>query len=371
MNPAIQQIRRLSWILLFSLTINVSFITGLLYNFLTDFSTEPVYPKVSAAQTLATKAELTAAILALKGLGIDELRSKLTDRRVVENGFTVGDLALSSLVGFYFFDVERAIKHPLEKAVLSYGDKGETLVVYPGLSDTDFATLDKFRKEEKWPFRAQGLFRLLKSDKFKDDPSLKEAFFLTPEFRSVELILARAPVKVDKNETLELILSQEWGKTAAFHENQKKSLDLSEGARRLFLLSAIDEQNSAPAARLLLKTDRDFALKKLEDKITVKILSLLKDHKELIEGFGSELVKTPRSEAVKRATTAYSAPRVVPPIKKNAASPSKERIYIVQKNETLKSIAKQFNLNIDILRKMNGLSTDDLKAGRPLRVPAL
>ena len=307
MNPQLARIRRLSWLLLASLSLNAIQATFLFYWLFRERPPTPLYEgRLTQAEQkpLATDAELTAAILALKGLSIDELILKLSDKRVVENGFRVQDLSLAILAGFYYFDIERALGRPLQPTVLSYGKKGETLVAYPGLQEIELARAEKFIRQEKWPFRAQGLFRLLKIEKFKDNTSLEEAFFLTGEFQSVERLLSRSAIKPSKKEMLELILSTPFGHLAAFHEKQRSDLDLSEGNRRLFLIGKI-HQGSLPAALLLLKVDRDFSLKKLDDATTLHILSLLKERPPLGKSYAEELLKTPRSTLVRNAALTY------------------------------------------------------------------
>lgn len=382
LTPQMKQIRRLSFILIGSVSLNIILSSLLGYQaFFENSSMSLEGPlKVSREKPLATNAELSCAIGALKALSIEELMMKLPDRRVVENGFTVGDLSLGALAGFYYFDIERALGKSLEKKILSFGSKGETLVVYPTLSETDFSTIESFIRQEKWPFRAQGLYRLLKNGKFKSNSSLEEAFSVTPEFISIERLLSRASVKVEKKDIIELALSVDWGKVAAIHEKQKEALDISEGPRRLFLLDWI-LQGSQPAAEILLKSDWEFALKKIDDITTVEILTLLKDKQEISEKFASEILKTPRSDIVRRSALTL-APEIIPEketLAKLVVKPTikplppslkiSERIYIIEQNDSLWKIAKKFNVTIESIRKLNALVTDDLKPGRPLRIP--
>lgn len=312
MNLQVNQIRRLSWFLLVSLALNAVMGSFLFYWLFRERPPTPIcesLPVTSQEKPLATIATSSASIQALKALSIHDLIQKMDDKRVVENGFTVRDLSLAILAGFYYFDIERALQRPLEQKVLSYGTKGETLIVYPTLEDKDFLLLEKFMRQEKWPFRAQGLLRLLKNQKFNSDPTLADAFFLTPEYLSVERLLSRGSVVPDKKEILELILSGQWGHLAALHEKQRTALDLTEGPRRLFLINWI-QNNSAPAAALLLKTDWEFSLKKLDDKTTIQILQLLKPKPELAKKYAEELLKTPRSDIVRKHALPYVPEKV-------------------------------------------------------------
>ena len=312
MSAQILQIRRLSWILLASLSLNAVQGSFLFYWLFRERPPTPICESplmASLEKPLATKSDMSASIRALKILTIQDLIQKLPDKRVVENGFTVGDLSLAILANFYYFDIERALQRSLEQKVIPYGNKGETLLVYPALKEEDFFQIERFIRQEKWPFRAQGLYRLLKNDKFNRDKTLADAFFSTPEYLSAERLLSRAPVIPEKNEILELILSGQWGHLAALHEKQRTALDLSEGPRRLFLLSWI-QNGSLPAASLLLKTDWDFAIKKIDDKTTIQILTLLKGKPELAKKYAEEILKTPRSNIVRKSALTYVPEKV-------------------------------------------------------------
>lgn len=339
MNPQMRHIARLSWLLLFSLSLNALLGSFLFYWLFRERPPTPIcesLPTASLEKPLATMASSSASIQALKGLSIHELIQKLDDKRVVENGFTVRDLSLAILAGFYYFDIERALQRPLERPLeqkmLAYGQKGETLIVYPALQDNDFSRLEKFIAEEKWPFKAQGLHRLLKNEKFKGDPTLAAAFYLTPEYLSVEKLLMRAAVLPEKREILELILSSPWGQVAAFHEKQRTAVDLTDGPRRLFLINWI-HNGSQPAAALLLKTDWEFSLKKLDDKTTMQILQLLKNKPEVAKKYAEQILKSPRSEIVRKSALLYVPekvdlknllPKAAPSVKISPKSPPKK-----------------------------------------------
>jgi len=43
--------------------------------------------------------------------------------------------------------------------------------------------------------------------------------------------------------------------------------------------------------------------------------------------------------------------------------------YIVRRGETLTGLARRFRTSPDVLRQLNQLTTDDIKAGQRLRVP--
>ncbi len=51
--------------------------------------------------------------------------------------------------------------------------------------------------------------------------------------------------------------------------------------------------------------------------------------------------------------------------------PERYTTHVIERGQTLTSIARQYNSSIDVLRQLNGLRDDDVRAGQRLRVPAL
>jgi hypothetical protein len=350
------------------MALNALFLCGLLYTFLKEAPPSRFgesYALHSESKAVIADGELAQTIEDLKRLPLDELWVKLSDKRLVEHGFTVGDLTASALSGFYCFDLERALGRPLEKKAVVYGTQGETLPLFTNLTEQDYNTLEAFIKRERWPFSAQGLFRILKNPKFRDDKSLQETFFLTPEFITVERLVSTPVHKVDKEELLKLLLSADWGKLAAFYEIQKQSSDWSEVPRRLFLLDWV-HAGSVEAAALLYHSEADFVAKKLDDKTTLALLRLLNEEDK--KHLSQKLLLQPRSEEVRKMALAFAGePKDLksPPIFR----PPTEGIYIVEPNDSLWKIARKLNISMELIRQMNGLTSDQLKPGRPLRIP--
>lgn len=412
----LNQLKRLSSFLFISLSLNAILAVGLGYYFWVDRPPTPVCERQPLASK-KTHPPLTVAIgsqdaiKALKKHPMSDLKEKLSDKRVVEMGYTVRDLSLAALAGFYQVDIERAIKKPIEEKWLSYGTEGETLAVYPGLQDEDFDRVISFMETEKWPFKTEGLFKLLKSERWNGDASLEDAFFLTPEFLTIENIFQ--PAKIDRKTLLQLVLGGDFGKLKGYHERHKTLHDISDSERRLILLDYLNSA-SLTSAKLLLQNDYDFALKKLSDEQAIQILTLFKDKTADSEKYAKAILTTPRSDKVRRiaverlseyagnplprefdlkkALEAHLPQTVkanVTPVKlKGESQPKtavlskspkevpklplkKEKIYIVQNNETVWSVAKKFKVDVNAIKKMNALDTDKLKPGTALRIPIL
>ncbi len=93
------------------------------------------------------------------------------------------------------------------------------------------------------------------------------------------------------------------------------------------------------------------ALKALEDRITAVDTARQADKKAIIDQLAKELAGLGRS-----------AP--APPATSGAA-----KEYVVQKGDTLSSIAKANGVSVADLKKANGLTRDDIKVGQKLRIP--
>jgi LysM repeat protein len=338
-----------------------------------------------------------------KGMGYQQLLMKLGDTHLVEDGFTERDIALGVLTAFYDFNLEKALgKQPLssQKRVLSFNNDQEGLLVYARLTDEQFAAIHHFASTERWPFKAQGLFFLLKKEQFKEEDSLKEAFYLTTEFTTVAELFLNTSVK--RETLIELIQEGNWGLLATFAEKQKKAHDLSAENRQRLLLSYV-KGNAKSAATILLTTDFDFAMKRLSDSTVMAIMRLLDEQTPVTLRYVHGIATSPRADQVRTLAIAKyqelsgksweplvsrdikpSQPKSLevialkPPVltphilkkppTKTARAP-KNFIYIVQEGDSLWKIAKRFSIPIEEIRALNNLRNDCLKPGSPLKVP--
>src|SRR5262245_8555802 len=126
------------------------------------------------------------------------------------------------------------------------------------------------------------------------DPTLIDAFYLTPEFLSVELLFNRSEKEVEKQELLQMLCEGEWKLLSFFTEQQRAVQDLSAARRQRFLLDYV-ERGNRKAAYLLLKTDGDFAAHKLDDPHVMALLRLLPHKTPEAEQFALEQLTSPRS----------------------------------------------------------------------------
>ncbi len=239
-----------------------------------------------------------------RSLSFDQLVAKLSNRQLIENGYTQRDIALACLVAFHHFDLSRALlgySPPDQQRTIMYGQlksgKPALMTVYPGLSDQQFQALVNFAATEKWPLTSKGLFWQYKKLKNQAEASLVDAFSMTPEFLSVELLFSRSDASVSKVELQKMLLEGTWDMLYSFAEQQKMVQDLSPARRQNFLLEYINHK-STTAANLMLKADMEFALKKLTDPNVIQLLQLLKDKTLESETYAIALLTSPRGDAV-------------------------------------------------------------------------
>lgn len=340
-----------------------------------------------------------------------DLLIKLEDSSLIEEGFSRRDLALTCLVAFHHFDIEKGLGGAfVQKRKMSLfhsnGTESIDLFLYPGLNEAQYAALIQFSKIEKWPLTPEGLFYEIQRREGHPDQTLLDAFYFTHEFEAVALLFTRSSVQLDKAAVLSLILQGNWQMIEKFFLEQKKSQDLSSTKRVAFLLEYV-HLRSQVAARLLLETDFFFVCKRLNDAHALLLLELLPVHTPIVEKFAKVLLISPRSDAVwkKAAHALYAfageaspetfnresvltrfipqaikAPVMVAPLapivsvqqSKPAvavkASP-KKRVHIVQEGESLWKIAKKYHVSVDALMHVNHLETDKLKLGKELLIP--
>lgn len=434
----LQRIKRLSHALMISGVINIGVLTLLIYWMMHESPPTPycdLKPATYAQQQipLADLRNATELLNQLSQLPFADLVSRLQNRQVVENGYAERDLALACLVAFHHLDMHRALPkslQPKQKRLFAWKPDSQkipfTLAIYPGLTEKQFNLIFQFAATERWPLTAEGLYNLLRKQKSggQFESTLVETFFLTPEFWTIERLLNRSERAVDREEMLNLLLEGSWTILKQFVTEQRKLHDQSSARRLKFLLDYL-KADSPTAARLLVKTEWDFSIMKLEDHQVVALLKQLPlDCSEGVR-FAKELLASPRSSGVwqQAAVWLYSnagegiperwdelavlqrfavskkiPPQVVkktpviatptakkieqkapvspkveavrrPPPPPPAPQPSRPQTYVVQKGDSLWKISKRFNVKLEKLKADNKLQSDNLSPGTVLKIP--
>jgi LysM repeat protein len=385
----IKNFRTLTIALIFSGALNIALIAASLFSSFKDsqISLSVSRPK-QAARHETTNEQLLGSMARLT---FRELVSYLTNKDLVEEGYTKRDLALAALVSFHHFNIEKALSatpSQVREFTLSENQKVE---VFPGLNEDQFEAIIRYAYQEKWPLTAKGIFGLLQKRDNSRDESLEQAFLITPEFYTLQIFFQKTEAPQEAATLLNLVCEGSWDLLERFAREQSQVLDFSTDRRRALLLSYL-ALHSPTAAQLLLRADFHFALKRLEDRGILELLALLKKQSEEGSKFCVELLRSPRSDAIWQAASmtlyAYAGEMPTAPIDPKAvlarfasdapallpepapASPvSASRFHIVKDGESLWKISRQYKVKVDEIVKLNGLEKDSLFPGMTLKLP--
>ena len=388
-----ERLKLLSLALFFSGSFNLFLLAVLFYWAFQEHPPTPyceLKPKAQNLKEVTLGFSERDALRQLKALKFDDLLAKLSNQTELRKGFKVRELALATLVAFHDFDLKKALAHttyPLKQKLLVLGE--EKLIVFTDMNEEQYAAIVDFTKREKWPLKAHGLYQLLRKEALRENDSLADAFFFTSEFSTVHTLFARSCIPIHDRELLEVILEGDWGLLSAFCERQKNAQDLSSEGRQRFLLDYI-KAGSKAAAELFLKTDGEFVVNRLNDKMVATLLQLLDAKNEDTKKFAATIAASPRGEAVRQlaekrlrdfqgpapiiqekvlTTLKPKEPLKVTPPAKKPVKPKPECIYIVQEGDSLWKISQKFRLNVELIKSHNHLPSDRLQPGTVLRIP--
>ncbi len=406
----VKKFRMMTLGLIFSGALNIGLLAAFIFFMLQERQvslsvSRPAFAKGVKGSGDSTNAQLFAS---MEKLSFRELVSFLTNKDLAEEGYTKRDLAVAALVAFHHFNLEKALSSPpAQRRTFEISDS-EKVEIFPGLNDDQFEAIIRYAYQEKWPLTAKGLFCLLQNSRSKNatesrEESLEQAFLVTPEFYSVQVLFQKTEAQQAPHILLDLVCEGNWDLLERFSREQSQMLDLSVEKRRRLLLSFL-ALHSPTAAQLLLRTDFIFALKKLEDKGILDLISLLKNKTEESERFCVELLRSPRSDAIWQAAAirlygfvgeSLSAPLdpkealarfgASPLPEETAKTPAPVQtaaiqqpapisnpatlFHIVKEGENLWKIARQYKVKVDELASSNQLEKDRLFPGMTLKIP--
>jgi hypothetical protein len=424
----LKQVRWLTQGLILSAAINVGLVTAIGYVYFRQ--TEPLETKSSSSKKVVLVEDhkgLVDTLTDFKERSYNDLIHYLEDEQLVEQGYRKRDLALSVLVAHHYFNLSTALKgEPIQYRQLVFQNEEKNIsgeiTLFPGLGDAQYNEILSFVKLERWPLTPQGLFLILKRSKELNrfNSSLAEAFYLTPEFTSVERLLHRKDKSLSKKDILSMILDGDWQMLSEYLQRQHLSMDLSDRKRQQLLLDYLVRE-SPNAAEFLVKMEKEFLIKDLDDERLLLVLPLLTSENNEDREFILELITSPRSDALwkEAARCLYrwegqplpepydhleAINRFVPnelldkkikrnlkPVEHKLASstvlpqkleePSVEKkincqpmeadegTYTVQNGDSLWKIANRFGVRLKDLRDLNSLEGSMIKAGQVLYLP--
>lgn len=390
----LKRARLLTQLLIFSGSLNIILFLVFLYDMayrqppaLLYEHTPVVDPFIASSTDFSNKRE---AIRQFQTMSFEQLVERLNSKDLVEDGYMQRDLALACLVNYHHFDIESALSdYFIQKRAFFFEEGKENMVIFPGLGEEHYQTIAQFIRTERWPLTSKGLFLFLKEEEHREDFSLAQAFFLSPEYSLMEMLLTRSDASISKDEILRLVLSGDWEILSSFFQEQRSWQNLSSERRQNLLLDYI-EKKSESAASLILKTDRDFALRKLDDERVLSILRLLEEKTLESQWFIQGILLSPRSDEIWKAAARnlYKWEGKELPLPYNHAlalkrfglggskeeevlsTREKERMtHIVLEGDSLWRIAKIYGIGIEKIKEENHLSSDCIKPGTILRIP--
>lgn len=389
--------RILTIALIFSGALNIGLIaTSAFFN----FKETPISQTISKSSNRQFETTNVQVFRAMSKLSFRELVSFLTNHDLVEEGFTKRDFAVAALTAFHHFNLEKAISALPTQVRTAQFSETETVDLFPGLSEDQFEAIIRYAYQEKWPLTAKGLLTLLQRKDAPHDESLEQAFLVTTEFHALQTLFQKTGAPQDTASLLSLIREGSWEILGRFTREQAQILDFSIEKRRSLLLSYLSLK-SPTAAELLLRTDFVFALKRLEDRGILDLLSLLTKPTEEGTRFCVELLRSPRTDAVwqKAAIALYSSsgksptepvdpkavlaqfsaaviavaepakvePARIVPAKAEASTTA--RYHVVKDGESLWKVSRQYKVKVEDIVKLNGLEKDALYPGMTLKIP--
>lgn len=339
--------------------LNVALLFALLY---LVFSAPKIHLEkpVSTVEIPATYERTNGEILRqFRLLPYETLVQKIQDTTLIENGYTVRDLALAGLVNFHSLDLERAIGRMPEIRSLVIGKRQNgsflTVKVFPGMGESDFERVRFFLQTEKWPQNAQGLYLTLRKQTAPYDPSLLQAFAMTAECRYIGKLM-QGEHSLTHDELLQLIVESDWKVIEELASRKETGTSI----RQQFLLKLL-EKKSKTAAKLFLKTDGNYVAFRLDDAHLLMLLSLIDEKSSHAELLRTRLLASPRTDAVLAAAKKLGGePKPEPSFK--------ESVYIVQEGDNLWKISRKFRVDVEKIKKQNRLQSDTLKPGTSLRL---
>lgn len=298
----IKRFRVLTQMLIFSGAVNIAFLCCFVYLVflkdrpLGDYAVKPVI--LEQRKKDVTNSQYLSYI---SGLSFRELLLLLSNKQLLEEGYTKRDLTLGCLYTFHDFNIEKALpNHPLQKRVVSFQKGAEKceVTIFAGLLDHHYEGIIHYATTDKWPLTSKGLFSALKKWEKPRDSSLEKAVMLTEEYYVISNLFNQEDLNLKSSDLLDLLCQTPWEFLEEFVKKQNMVLDVSRERRVQFLLGL---QNSSLAADLLLKVDLNYAAKRLGDDQVLKILALVHEQNKQAERFCVELLLGSRSDLVWKA----------------------------------------------------------------------
>lgn len=352
------------------LIISVGLNLGLLATFITFILKEKKAETLLWAQTKPKRVEAFVSLSPSNGevlkeyseMPFDRLVQELKNGELLEQGYRRRDLALACLVAFHYFDVERSLPGvEIEMRPFLFGSPEKSVYLIPGFNQEKFEFIDLFIKREKWPFTTEGLFKQMKENKHDLPESLKETFFLSREFYSIERAFARLSFGFSRETLLYLLLEGSWNQMKKLTESIQRHPqgDIEEIGP---LLAGFDQ--SKLAAYLLVALDANYAYFQLSNERLYQLISLLDERTDEAEIFLSRIATSERSGNIR-----LRAEQQIQSWGLDISQIPRFEDHVIQKGDSLWGLSRQFDVSMEMIREINRLDSDVLTPGKILRIP--
>ncbi len=391
-NPWMKKIRLLTKLLLVSVALNIGLLTVVIYTSREQEKKETL----STKKIVLEKSNGEVLSIYFKN-SFGELVKELKIKTILQDGYARRDLALACLVNYHYLNLDKAISgKSLQRRKLTFihQDGGESfqVEVFPNLDDLDFEMVEKFIKEEKWPFTTEGLFSDLKKQGAERDSTLETAFYMTAEFYMIQTALKRLDDTLPKEKILNFLLEGNFEQLQQWVLKTKNGGDFLEGMRALF--QDYVKKGASSAAELWIALDNEHILRKLTDLELHKLVELVKENALSSNIFLKQILCSVRSDEVRKeaALKLYLFAKKAPPTpydheqalkvflptmfaQKEVSKPIPAAYSLVIKKHTvidgdsLWKISRKYKVTIESLRAHNHLKTDTLKPGQELLIP--
>jgi hypothetical protein len=354
--------------LVHALIISVALNLGLLATFITFIIKEKKIEILLQAKTASKRVGKRASLSQSNGavleefekLSFAELIQLLRNEEVLEQGYRKRDLALSCLVAYHHFDLQRALPGmEFQKRVFSYSKPEKNIELFPGLDEERFQVIHYFARVEVWPLTSEGLYEEMKHRRENIPPSLMEAFFLSKEFFAIERAFNRLPFVFKRETLLSLLLEGDW-KLVERAAAETVSHPTGEIQNIGQFLSGFE--NSKLAGYLLVALDPDHPYLRFSDEKLESFIGLLDQQTAGVELFLNRIATSARSDHIRELAKAR-----IQSWGKEVRVSSQE--YVVQKGDSLWGVSRDFDVSMEKIREANQLQSDVLTPGQRLQIP--
>lgn len=412
----LRKLQLLTAALMLSMTINIGLGCAL-------WRKSHLLPQVQFAQLISDQFEMGPAnchvLKQMSDWDYARLTIELSNQEVVEDGYSRGALALAVLIANFDFDIQRSMgTRALQKRFVKIDEGKTSYELIAGLDRSDFAQIQQFAHQERWPITAQGLHKLIQQNVSEDRSSknrderhlLADAFMSSNVFACFERLF---PNDIPKSDLVTITQYLDWNQLAKILTSNLAPTHKVERhrawQRRQMLIDAVN-RGCKTAAYMLILCDFDYTVRHTSDSDLAQLLCLLDTYTAEAMNVALGVLKSSRENniralAAKKAGdfldiplpredqwkwlaqaflgNAHSGQRLWPidllqvdsePVEIAAEDlePEKpfgnERMHIVQRGDSLWKLSKKYGLSIQQLMALNDMTQDLLKIGQILQI---